>query len=159
MHGVLIMSRLSKKAGFTLIEVLITVAIVGILSAIAYPNYASYVQRGRLIEASNQLLALRTSMEQYYQDNRSYANATGGGTAIISPCDPSKLPVMKEFTITCAIGTPASGFTATADGKTPSTAGFVYRIDSAGTQSSTMSTAWGGGAFPCWIMKKGDTCT
>ncbi|MES2832162.1 MAG: type IV pilin protein [Pseudomonadota bacterium] len=156
MRSVSIMSRSSKSTGFTLIEVLIAVAIVGILSAIAYPSYSSYVQRGRLIEASNTLLALRTSMEQYYQDNRGYANAS---STIISPCDTSRLPVLKEFTYTCVIGTPASGFTATATGKTPLTNGFEYRIDSAGTQSSTMSTEWGGGSFPCWIMKKGDACT
>ncbi len=155
MYGVSIMSRTRRKAGFTLIEVMIAVAIVGILSAIAYPNYASYVQRGKLIEASNVLLALRTSMEQYYQDNRSYANGTG---AIVSPCDASRMPVLKEFTVTCAIGTPASGFTASATGRTPATTGFIYRIDSAGTQTSTVGSTWGGGSFTCWIMKKDDTC-
>lgn len=157
MRDISTLTRAKPERGFTLIEIMITVAIVGILSAIAYPNYASYVLRGKLIEASTTLLALRTSMEQYYQDNRSYGNGTG---AIVSPCDITKMPVMKEFTMTCPIGTPASTFKATATGKTTAaTSGFSYSIDNFGAQSSTLGTVWGGGTFACWIMKKGDTCT
>jgi len=150
--------KFKKIQGFTLIEIMIAVAIVGILSAIAYPNYASYVQRGKLMEASTALLSLRTSMEQYYQDNRTYATV---GAPIISPCDPTKMPVMKGFDMTCQFGTPPEGFTAKATGKSSSanTKDFEYRITNTGAQSSTVGPAWGGGNLPCWIMKKEDTCT
>ena len=146
---------LHYQRGFTLIEVMITVAIVGILSAIAYPSYAAYILRGKMVEASTNLLSVRTAMEQYYQDNRGYANVSA---AIVSPCDSTKMPVMKNFTMTCAIGTPASGYTATAAGSNASTTGFSFAIDNAGNQTSTMGTLWGGGSYACWIMKKGAVC-
>ena len=58
--------------GFTLIEVMITVAIVAILAAVAVPQYTRYIQRGNLVEATNALAEYRVRMEQFYQDNGSY---------------------------------------------------------------------------------------
>ena len=65
----------TRAAGFTLIEVMIVVAIVAILTAIALPSYKDYIRRGRLPEAFNALADYRTKMEQYYQDNRNYGSA------------------------------------------------------------------------------------
>lgn len=143
------------QRGFTLIEVMIAVAIVGILSAIAYPSYTAYILRGKLVEASTNLLSVRTAMEQYYQDNRGYANVSA---AIVSPCDATKRPLMKNFIMTCAIGTPASGYTATATGSNTSTTGFSFAIDNAGNQTSTMGSIWGGASYACWITKNGAVC-
>src|SRR6266581_1407504 len=67
--------------GFTLIEVMIVVAIVAVLAAIALPNYADYIKRGKIIEATSALSDLRTRYEQYFLDNRTYA----GGCAVIKP--------------------------------------------------------------------------
>jgi len=60
-------------AGFTLIEVMITVSIVAILVAIAYPSYTQYVARGARSEAHAALLRVSNLQEQYYLDNRVYA--------------------------------------------------------------------------------------
>jgi type IV pilus assembly protein PilE len=57
------------QRGFTLIEVMIVVAIVAILSSVAYPAYTDYVRRGQLQEAFTNLANYRIQMEQYYQDN------------------------------------------------------------------------------------------
>ena len=141
--------------GFTLIEVMVAIAIVGILSAIAFPSYTAYILRGKMVEASTNLLAMRTAMEQYYQDNRGYASVSA---TIVSPCDATKMPLMKNFTMTCAIGTPAAGYTATATGSNASTAGFSFAIDNVGNQNSTMGSIWGGASYACWIMKNGTTC-
>ena len=85
---------LGQKA-FTLLELMITVAIVGILAAVAIPSYTDYVMRGKIGEATSTLLAMRTKMEQFYQDNRTYVGACAAGT--IAP-----LPTgLKYFTVTC----------------------------------------------------------
>ena len=64
-----------------MIEVMIVVAIVAILAAIALPNYADYVKRGKIIEATSALSDLRTRYEQFFLDNRTYV----GGCLVIKP--------------------------------------------------------------------------
>jgi type IV pilus assembly protein PilE len=61
--------------GFTLIELMITVAIIGILTAIAYPSYTTYVQRGYRSEGIAMLTDGVARMERYYAQNNSYAAA------------------------------------------------------------------------------------
>jgi len=62
-----------KKTGFTLIELMVTIAIVGILGAVAYPNYLSYVQQTRRSEAQSKLIELANRQEMYYLDHHVYA--------------------------------------------------------------------------------------
>ncbi len=63
-----------RAAGFTLIEVMIVVAIIGILAAVAYPNYTEYVKRGARSDAMAILLDAANKQEQFFVDNRSYAD-------------------------------------------------------------------------------------
>jgi type IV pilus assembly protein PilE len=65
--------RKLKQGGFTLIELMITVAIVGILARIAYPGYVSYVQKGARRAAQAQMLDLANREQQYLLANRVYA--------------------------------------------------------------------------------------
>jgi type IV pilus assembly protein PilE len=68
-----------RVRGFTLIEVMVVVAIVGILAAIAYPSYTAYVTRGKRVEGRNALLDAAARQERYYSDNNQYgALATVG---------------------------------------------------------------------------------
>lgn len=67
--------------GFSLIELMIVVAVVGILSAIAYPSYTAYIQRSHRAEAKNYLQSVAQRLEQNYSLSGSY-NATQGGVAI-----------------------------------------------------------------------------
>lgn len=149
---------LSRQRGFTLIEVMITVAIVAILAAVALPSYRSYVIRAKLVPATNALSALRTLMEQYYLDNRTYLSITTP-TAISNPCATMNSTV-DTFTLSC--GTPtATTYTLTATGS-GTTAGAVYTLDQSGLQATTgVPTSWG--SLPashgtCWLMRKGDSC-
>jgi type IV pilus assembly protein PilA len=65
--------RLKKnEKGFTLIELLIVVAIIGILAAIAIPQFASYRQKAYNSAAQSDLRNLRTGMEAYMADNQEY---------------------------------------------------------------------------------------
>ena len=70
----------SGVGGFTLIELMITVAVIGILAAVAYPSYTNYIQRGKITEATSSLSELRLRAEKWFSDNRTYQNA--GGTDV-----------------------------------------------------------------------------
>jgi type IV pilus assembly protein PilE len=147
-------------AGFTLIELMITVAIVAILTAIAYPSYRNYVLRGQVTYATNALSSLSANMERYFQDNRQYTSVTAG-TAPMSPCDPVQLALgatYGTFTVTCPTYT-ATTFTITATGAN-ATAGFSYSIDYTGTQSSTVASpapsAWRLTCTASWETRAGN---
>lgn len=60
--------------GMTLIELMITVAIIGILASIAYPSYTEFVVRSNRSEAQRELMRIANMQEQYYVDNRTYTN-------------------------------------------------------------------------------------
>jgi type IV pilus assembly protein PilE len=144
-----------RQHGFTLIEILIVVAIVAILSAIAIPSYRDYVLRGRLTEAISGLSDVRTKMEQYYADNRTYptggcvTSGTPGATQIlVSP--------LQNFTYDCAAT--ATTYTAKATG-TGATTGFVYQIQQDNSRSSTVTGVPGwSGSTSCWVTRKGGQC-
>lgn len=141
--------------GFTLIEVLITVAIIAILTAVAMPQYQDYVTRSRLANASTGLSTISAQMERYFQDNRTYGN-TG---SFISPCNTSAASrTFGNFVISCQTPPDNLQFTLQAVGNGP-VAGFTYTINQQSVRTSTVSAAWGGATCNTkWIMKKGDSC-
>lgn len=139
------------QAGFTLLEVMITVAIIGILVAIALPAYSDYVKRGRITEAVSGLSDMRIKMEQFFQDNRTYVGACVTGTVAPLPA------VTPQFTFTCPVLT-ATAYTVTATG-TGSMASFVYTIDQANVRTTTgLPTGWSGLNNACWVLKKDGSC-
>lgn len=131
--------------GFTLIEVMITVAIVAILSAIAVPAYTAYIQRARVPPALDALNALATRLEQRFQDTGSYANADACGVA---------MPSAENFTVTCALSNDGQGFTATATGS-GAVDGYTYTINHQGVRATTSHPK--GANAGCWTMR-GSTC-
>ena len=136
------------QKGFTLIELMIVVAIIGILAAIAMPQYSDYVRRGKAAEATSNLANLRIKMEQYFQDNRTYV----GG-----PCAPTT--GAKYFTYACAgndgtlttYALQATGVTA------QGMPNFAFSVDQTNAKTSTFD-----GTTPspntCWLTKKGGSC-
>jgi type IV pilus assembly protein PilE len=145
---------MTKARGFTLIEVMITVAIIAILGMLAYPSYADYVQRGRLAEARSQLMDARAKLEQYYQDNRQFTGADSAGF----PCNSTTLNAnTKYFTYSCTLT--ASTYTVTATGKAAEGMGdFAFTINQDGARATTgVPTGWSNPGT-CWVMRKDGSC-
>ena len=140
--------------GFTLVELMIVVAIVAILAAVSIPAYNDYVRRGKITEATTALSGLRVSMEQYFQDNRTYLNGAVCGPWVLTPP-----PVPNYFTLACAGAVNTYTITATGSG---SLNGFAYTIDQSNAKTSTVTvppapTGWAGSAT-CWVTKPGGIC-
>ena len=142
------------QSGFTLIEVMITVAIVGILAMVALPSYRDYILRGQLTDASNGLATIRAQMERHFQDNRSYATV---GT-FTTPCAAAVATrTFNLFVVSCS-GTPtATAFTLQAVGS-GNVSGFTYTITQADVRATTAApTGWNTCATG-WMVKRGQVC-
>ena len=141
----------TQSRGFTLIEVMVTVAIIAILAGVALPSYSAYVKRSKVPVALDSLSAFFTRMEQRYQDTGNYAASAGGCGA------PLPNPQPANFTISCALGTGASAnqsYTATATGSGPMV-GYTYTINNAGDRTTPAHPK--GSNLTCWTTK-GSTC-
>ena len=68
-----------KQSGFTLIEMMIVVAIVGILAAISYPSYRDYVERAGRADGKAKLLEIMQAQERFYSQNQTYTANLGAG--------------------------------------------------------------------------------
>lgn len=145
--------RYGRAKGFTLIELMIVVAIVAILTTIAYPNYRDYVIRGQLVDATQGLAAVRANMERYFQDNRTYVTVG----AFTPPCTAANV-AYGRFNISCP-GSTATTYTATAVGIAGPLAGFTFTVDQNNTQVTTVTSPPAPTTFQgcatAWITKTG----
>lgn len=136
-----------KHNGFTLIELMITVVIVGILASIALPSYTSYLARGKITDAVSVLADYRVRMEQYFQDNRNYGTA---GAAC-----PVAVSTSKYVTYTCTVGNPNTTYVATATSIAGSlgaaTGDYTFAINEANTKS-TSKFKGASVTKSCWLV-------
>jgi len=101
-------------AGFTLIEVMIVVAIIGILSAVVYPNYVDFVNRGYRSEARTAILEAQQFMERYYAANSRYTSDAAGTTSPALPDRLQNIPASSpRYTLSVAATLNAYTLTAT----------------------------------------------
>jgi len=143
-----------QQEGFTLLELLIVLGIIGILSAIAIPAYRDYIIRGKITEATSNLGDMRIKLEQFYQDNRTYVGACVGGTVAPLPTGSNA----RAFTYSCPTLT-AVAFSVRALGNaSEGMAGFDYTINQANAKATaSVATGWTLTAG-CWVTKKDGSC-
>jgi type IV pilus assembly protein PilE len=139
----------NRARGFTLIELMVTVAIVGILMAVAIPSYSSYVLRARTTEAFTALAAFQPAAEQYWANNRKYND-------VPAPTNTENF----EYVVTSASD---SAYLLTATGKNKML-GFAYTINQSGIKKTTLvptTPAFAGWLTndTCWVDRKGGLCT
>ncbi len=149
----------ATPAGFTLIEVMITVVIVGILAAIALPSYSQYVTRSKLMEAQGKLSDLRAQQERYFMDNRSYqlAGACGIDSPLILATTTMNSDTGAAFDLSCVAPT-ATTYTITANGRAAKGMGsFVLTVNQANAKSSAGPTGWTSAS--CWFVRKSGECS
>jgi type IV pilus assembly protein PilE len=95
-----------QQRGFTLIEIMITVAIVGLLAAIAIPSYQESVRKSRRAEARGQLLEVAQYMQRFFSQNDSFATSKDGAAATV-PTELARVPRTaaagaQSYDISCA---------------------------------------------------------
>jgi type IV pilus assembly protein PilE len=131
--------------GFTLVEVMVTVVIVAILSAVALPAYTNYVTQGRIPDATATLSAKQVQMEQYFQDRRTYEGAPA--------CNDES---HKYFGFSCSEAT-ATAFVLEASG-TGSMDGFRYTVNQRGAKATPGVPSGWTSSTTCWVVKKDGSC-
>lgn len=148
----------SRSTGFSLIELMIAVAIVGILAAIVVPSYRDYIRRSSLQEGFAALADMKVRMEQFYQSNRDYGipgedmECGNDGTA-----ERVSFAATANFTYACTLpGGDDQQFLITATGAGPA-AGHVYSLD----HNNVRRTVTFRGTTPatpssCWLIKGGE---
>lgn len=136
------MRKITK--GFTLIELMITVLIVGIIASFAFPNYRDYVIRAQNADALSALNSTKLKLEQFYQDNRTYSGACDSGSR-------AHPPTLENFTISCDLDSNSYSISATGNG-------FVYTINEQNERSTSSAPSGWSTSDECWIINKNGTC-
>ncbi len=140
----------SRSKGFTLIELMIVVAVVGILGAIAYPAYQDSVRKSRRADAKAVLLEAAQWMERFYTQHSRYDQERGGGAVVLPLTKAPKTggPAGGYYTITLsAVGQDTYTLTATplaTGGQNSDTCG-TMTLNNAGVKtvsSGTLAQCW-----------------
>lgn len=136
-----------KQGGFTLLELMVVVAIVVILVAIAVPSYSGYVGRARRATAQGCLLERAQFMERFYATNLNYMTDTAG-VAIAMPSQPCVQELTGFYTMSFSAGPTATTYTLAA---TP-VSGSAQAGDACGTLTLTHTGGKGhsSGGTDCW---------
>jgi type IV pilus assembly protein PilE len=137
------MTARRRSAGFTLIELMITVAVIGVLAGLAYPSYQKQIAKSRRSDARAGLAAAAQAMERWYSERSTYAGATLGSTGIYAASSTNGFYTLSITTQT------AAGFTlrATPAGAQTGDGCGSFTYDQTGTKGVTGGSM---AAAACW---------
>ena len=144
--------RQMPGCGFTTIEIMVAVALVGVLATLALPSYGTYVARARLLDGAIRLSDHRAKMEQYYLDRRSYVDG-GGDCGIPIP------PVSRDDAFDVACTATASTYRIVATGRAAGGMnGFALAVDETGQRTTLAVPAGWTRSADCWTTRPDGTC-
>ncbi len=144
--------RRARQEGFTLIELMITVAIVAILAAVAYPSYTSHMVRVKRTSAQSFMFAVGNRQEQAMLNARSYFAITDGTAAQwTAALQPLPAEVTDNYTVTVATSAgPPPGYTVTATPKSPQSSRDVKCGTLTLTNTGTKGVSGTSSVSECW---------
>lgn len=131
-----------RNSGFTLIEVLIVVAILGILTAIAYPSYVEHIRRGKRVEAQGKLQRAAQWMQRFYSTNDQYDGAALPANLARSPDNGN---IDYNIVLATVANPPSYTLTATPTGSMAQDRCGVLTLNWQGVKTSA-----GGAVADCW---------
>ena len=141
-----------RQSGFTLVELMIAVVIIGILTAVALPSYSNYVMRARLAEAHGALASAQPKLEQFWANNRSYAGFDG------EELDPRQMPADTDNFAYTLEDASSTGYLLVATGQ-GAAADFIYTLNQAGVRATTGAPEDWTTSDACWVDRKDGSCT
>lgn len=133
-----------RSRGFTLIELMVVIAIIAILATIAVPQYNDYIRRAAIQEAFTVLADFRVKLEQFYQDNRAY-----GTVGEVTPCGHDGVAnridfaaAADKFAFSCSLSGAGANqnqaFLVAATGSSGAAVGHTFTIDSGNGRGTTV---------------------
>ena len=135
------MDNSARARGFTLIEVVITVAIVAILAAVAFPTYRDHVRKSRRAEAQAYLMAVASRQQQFLLDTRAYSP----NLATVGVATPANVAAAYDLAVATVTGPPPTfRLTATPKAATDQVherCGWLA-IDQSGAKTAALATCW-----------------